>query len=167
MSFTSMLRSVAGELLGLDKNDSLLVKGKQLRLDHMGADNVLEVVGGVLQVNGSAVAGTPLLATSVSATLSTSHNNYAPTGYVAGTTNRLRLTAAAGGSSLTGLGAAGDGFSLLVCNESSTDIITFAHLSSSSLAANRFACANAVDADLMPLACAMLVYVNNQWRFGS
>jgi hypothetical protein len=54
-----MLRSVLGDKLGLDKTDSLLVKGPQLILNHMSAaPAALEVVNGTLQVNGLPVSST-------------------------------------------------------------------------------------------------------------
>lgn len=109
--------------------------------------------------SGGAVAFT----STVTATLAASQNNYAPTGYTAGTTNRLLLAAASGGSTITGLLAATDGWALLIRNTSTTDNITFPHLSGSSTATNQFSCQNGSSATLEPLASTLAVYVSNVW----
>ncbi len=104
---------------------------------------------------------------SVSATLASSQNNYSPTGYVGGTTNRLILTAASGGSTMTGLVGATDGWAVFVYNASSTDSIVFLNLSGLSLAANQFACSQGLAQSLPPLTGANILYVVNQWVFAS
>lgn len=107
----------------------------------------------------------PVFTNSVTATLAASQNDYSPTGYVAGTTNRMLLAAASGGSTITGLGAATDGWTVYVRNTSATDNITFAHLSGSSTAANQFSCPQGVSAILAPLTGLLLTYVSNVWTF--
>lgn len=97
---------------------------------------------------------------SVTATLATSQNNYQPTGWTV-TTNRFLLAAAAGGSTITGLQATGvaDGTPVLISNTSSTDAITFPHLSASSSAANRFSNANAGSVVLNPLGSSLFTLI--------
>lgn len=97
---------------------------------------------------------------SVSATLASSQNDYAPTGYVGGTTNRLLLTSTV--STITGLGAATDGFALDIVNVGG-GVITFKHNSSSSTAANRFFTPNSSDATLPNNGVVTLKYVTNAW----
>lgn len=119
--------------------------------------------GSSVSVGGSSSGG--VFNISVTASPGASQDNYAPTGYVAGTTNRLLLAANAGGTTLTGLLAATDGWSVYVRNTSATDTITFAHLSGSSSAANQFSCPQGVNAALQPLTGSLLIYVVNQWVF--
>ena len=97
----------------------------------------------------------------------TSINNYSPVGYAGGITNRLLLAAASGGTTLTGLVAATDGWSVFVYNTSTTDVINFSHLSSSSSTANRFSCPQGVSATLNLLTGVLLIYVSGiGWTFG-
>lgn len=112
---------------------------------------------------GTGGGGAPTFASSVTATLAASQNNYSPTGYVGGTTNRMLLAAASGGSTITGLVAATDGWTLYMVNTSTTDSITLTHLSASSSAGNKFSCPQGVSAILAPLASTLLTYVVNQW----
>jgi hypothetical protein len=119
----------------------------------------------VWSVVGGAATSEPSFAFSISATLAASQNNYAPTGYVAGTTNRLLLAAASGGSTITGLAASSDGCAIYVRNTSATNTITFSHLSGSSTSTNQFSCPQAQSALLAPLSGVLLVYVSNIWTF--
>ena len=82
-----------------------------------------------------------------------------------GTTNRLVLTAAAGGSTITGLSGATDGFSILINNPSTTDTITFTHLDAASASANQFSNMNAATVQIPPLGAASAVYIVNKWQF--
>ena len=100
----------------------------------------------------------PVFNNGITATVAASVNNYAPTGYVAGFTNLLRLTAASGGSTITGLVAPAGAWTVLIENPSSTDILSFPHLSASSLAANRFSNQNAGTWSIPALGSA---YINN------
>lgn len=121
-----------------------------------------------VNANFSELYARSVLGSSVSdAAPGASANDYAPAGYTAGTTNRLLVTAAAGGTALTGLEAPGvDGFQLLLVNASDTDQIVFSHQDAGSLAANRFNCPSAVAAVLQPLASALLCYVTGLgWVF--
>jgi hypothetical protein len=111
----------------------------------------------------SSSGSAPTFGASVTATLAASQNNYSPAGYVGGTTNRLLLAAASGGSTITGLAAATDGWALYMVNTSTTDSINLSHLSSSSSAANQFSCPQAVTDILAPLSSTLLTYVVNQW----
>ena len=113
----------------------------------------------------SATGLAPSFASSITATLAASQNNYSPTGYVGGTTNRMLLAAASGGSTITGLVAGTDGWAVYVRNTSTTDNITFAHLSGSSTATNQFSCPQGVSAILAPLTGLILTYVTNVWTF--
>jgi hypothetical protein len=104
---------------------------------------------------------------SVTATVASSVNNYAPSGYVVGTTNRLILTPASGGSTITGLLATGvpDNWSILIVNASSANTLYFPHLSGSSASANQFSNANAAEWAIPPLGTARINYVVGQWSF--
>lgn len=102
---------------------------------------------------------------SVSASVAASVNNYSPVGYVAGTTNRLLLTPNTGGSTITGLLAAPDGWQILIWNPSSTDSLIFAHLSGSSTSTNQFACPGASPAYLGPYSAVTIAYISNVWVF--
>lgn len=117
---------------------------------------------------GSAGGAAPVFATSsVTATLSTAQNNYQPAGWVA-TTNRLLLAAAAGGSAVTGLQTAGvtDGYAVMIKNTSTTDVITFPHLSGSSSAGNQFSNSQGLTATLQPGASALIVLIiGTGWVF--
>lgn len=109
----------------------------------------------------------PALA-SVSAAPATSQNNYSPTGYVAGTTNRLLLTPSAA-VTITGLVASGvpDNWTVLIFNASTTQTVTFANLSGSSTTANQFACPQGVAASLGPQTGVNIHYVSSldYWVF--
>lgn len=98
---------------------------------------------------------------SVTASPASSVNNYAPTGWSVSVTNRLLLTPASGGSTLTGLQAGGiaDGWQVLIVNESGTNSLYFSHLSGSSSAGNQFSCPGAGTASLGPLAAVTIAYV--------
>ena len=105
---------------------------------------LLGAAGTVLTSTGTASApkwgaGGSTFSASISANVPTGPtDNYSPAGYTAGVTNRLLLTAAAGGSTLDGLANPGiDGFSVLIYNPSTTDIITLAN-QASSIANNQF-----------------------------
>lgn len=105
---------------------------------------------------------------SISAVPGTTNANYAPTLYVPGFTTRLRLIAAAGGSTFSGIVASPtDGWSMLICNDSTIDYLFFAHQNSGSASANQFLCPTSVTNALAPLACTTIVYVGNNWRFAS
>jgi hypothetical protein len=125
---------------------------------------VVEQAGVSSQTTAGAIAN---FVSSVSATVAASVNNYAPAGYVGGTTNRLILTPAGGGSTITGLSASGvpDHWTITIYNPSTTDVIYFSNLSASSSAGNKFACPGGVTAVLSPQNAAVLKYVVNQWVF--
>jgi hypothetical protein len=93
------------------------------------------------------------------ATLATSTNNLAVAGWGPGI-DRLRLAAASGGSTLTGLVSTGfaDGAPVVLRNTSSTDIITLDHLNGGSAAANQFSLPGAAAFVLPPLTGCLLVY---------
>jgi hypothetical protein len=101
----------------------------------------------------------------VTVTVASSVNNYSPTGYAAGVTNRLLLTAASGGSTITGLVAATDGWQIVIINQSATSALTFANQSASSTATNQFLCPNASSQIIAPLAGAIIEYVGSIWMF--
>lgn len=105
---------------------------------------------------------------SVTATVASSVNNYSPSGYVAGTTNRLILTPASGGSTITGLVAAVDGWQIRIWNPSTTDSLQFAHLSGSSTGSNQFSCSLGSNQFIQPLSAAIVEYVGGstlKWIF--
>jgi hypothetical protein len=92
---------------------------------------------------------------------SASVNNYSPTGYVAGTTNRLFLGPVSGGSTITGLVGSGasDGWQILIVNFSTTNVINFPFESSSSSANNQFFTFQGETFTLQPLSSAVFEYV--------
>lgn len=120
---------------------------------------------GVVVLTTADIGG--LAVSSVASSPAASVNDYSPAGYTGGTTNRLVLAAAAGGSTITGLSATGvpDGFTLIWENSSTTDSLTFPHLSASSLAANRFSNVNAASVQIAPLGAARCTYIVNKWQF--
>ena len=127
-----------------------------------GTNVTISPTNGLGNVTINASGGTPL--SSITASVATGPvNDYDPAGYVAGTTNRLLLGAASGGSTLTGLLAAPDGWSILVRNTSSTDVITLEHLSGSSTSTNQFSLPGASSFDIVPLQSIWFEYVVNVW----
>ena len=109
----------------------------------------------------------PALA-SVTATVPTTANNYAPTGYTGGTTNRLLLTPSVGGSTITGLSASGvpDNWEVYVYNPSATLTLSFSHLSGSSAASAQFSCPQGSTLQLAPLTGLLLRYISSIcWTF--
>lgn len=105
-------------------------------------------------------------AISVSDAPAASVNDYAPAGFGAGT-NRLRITPFAGGTTLTGLSAnlITDGASIVVFNESATDVLRFTNSDAASLAANRFLTPGTDPFSLIPQDGVLLVRVGSNWRF--
>ena len=84
-----------------------------------------------------------------------------------GSTNKLILTPASGGTTITGIDASGcsDGFTMIIFNASSTDSITFSHLSGSSQTLNQISCANGAPATLAPLTGARITRLAARWTF--
>lgn len=128
--------------------------------------------GSITVTNGSGptvnieVSGSPAV-NSVTASPATSQSNYSPTGYVGGTTNRLRLAAASGGSTITGLLATGvpDNFTILIQNTSASDVLIFTHLDAGSSSANQFSNQNAGSVEIPKLGAARCTYIVNKWQF--
>ena len=111
-------------------------------------------------------AGTFL--SSLSVILATTQNNYSPTNFSPGNTNRLIFTVPSGGSTITGLMAAPDGAAIYLYNTSATDQVIFPHLSASSQPGNQFSCPQGVTAFLLPLSGVTIRYVDttvNCWTF--
>lgn len=109
-----------------------------------------------------AVARLPGYRNVISATLSTTQNNYAPSGNVTGSTNRWFLTAASGGSTITGMAAESDGFPRLIINASTTDYIFFTCGDTNSVTANRNLCVTTQA--LGPGMADIVVSVAAGWR---
>lgn len=134
-----------------------------------GGSGVSTITSNTLTVTGTTAVEIELpkslILTSVTASPASSVNNYSPTGYVAGTTTRLLLTAASGGSTITGLVAAPDNFKILIVNTSATDPLIFPDNSGSSTATNQFSNANAATVQIPPGGAAYATYVVNQWIF--
>ena len=88
-------------------------------------------------------------------------------GYSSGSTTRLLLTSASGGTTINGLDASDvtDGFTVLIVNQSTTDSITFTHLASTSMSFNRFSNVSAASVAILPLGAAWCTYVVNKWQF--
>jgi hypothetical protein len=100
---------------------------------------------------------TPAFGSSVTATLLTTQNNVA----LAAGVNRLRWTAASGGSTVTGLQSGNvlaDGWEIYVRNFSTTDSIYLPHLSGLSTSGNLFSCPNGQTAQLLPFWSGRLVW---------
>jgi len=91
-------------------------------------------------------------------------DNYAPAGYVPGTTNCLILTPTDATSALAGLVATGipNGYPLVIWNASATIAIIFENQASST-PANQFACPGDGSTSLDPFGRADLVYLGGQW----
>lgn len=116
--------------------------------------------------SGTLSAARLLPGSSQSATLSTTQNDLV-VGSTTSATTRWVITAAAGGSTVTGFDSstAVNGTRRTVINGSSTDSIVFLHQSSSSLAANRITCPQLVSGVLAPGAGATIEYVVDHWMF--
>ena len=91
-------------------------------------------------------------------------DNYAPAGYVPGTTNVLILTPTDATSILSGLVASGvvNGFSLFIWNASATLSLRFNNKASGT-PANTFACPGAGVVTLLPFDKVLLLYIGGQW----
>lgn len=103
---------------------------------------------------------------SITVSVPTSVNNWSPAGYVAGTTNRIIATPASGGSTITGLVAATDGFQIRIWNSSTTDYLAFPSLSGLSTSANRFATQNAGTTFIQPTSGAIIEYIGSSGYWG-
>lgn len=126
--------------------------------------NVIEVItAGPQGLPGPSIG----FSLSVSDTPSGMINDYAPTGYVPGVTNKLCLTPSAA-LTLTGIVApTTDGFPLYLLNLSATFSISFSH-ETGSVVTNQFMCPSGVSLVLTPLTGAILVYdfTSGFWTFG-
>ena len=112
----------------------------------------------------------PSLPGAVSDTLGASVNDYSPTGW-GSTVNRLKITPASGGTTLTGLDASvhTEGDLVVVQNETASvqDSITLPNESASSAAANRFTGIAGEDYDILPGAAVLLLRGATRWRIVS
>lgn len=100
----------------------------------------------------------------VSAGLLTTVNDYSPSGYVPGVTNRMFLSAATGGSTINGLngisgGTASDGWQVLIVNTNASYSISFAYQAAGSAAGNRLFTAGGATVTIGPLSTATFEYV--------
>jgi hypothetical protein len=127
--------------------------------------------GGWYYSNGSAwvsiTGSAPTFGSAVTdLTPGTIQNNYVPTNFNSGT-NFLRIYAAAGGTTITGILASGfsAGQTMLIRNISPTDPLIFTHLSSSSNVGNQFSNENAATVQLDPGAASTIVYDSGFWVF--
>jgi hypothetical protein len=123
----------------------------------------LSFAGTVLNAAGGGGGGALAFSNIATATLSATQNNVA----LASGINWLQWTAASGGSTVTGLSAtnATAGALVYVRNYSTTDTITFPHLSGSSSAGNLFSCPQGVSNILGALSGMFLIYdlANTIW----
>lgn len=160
MSFASLLRSIVGDQVGLDKADNLLLKGTQIHLDHMGSSpSILEAIAGGLYINGNLV-GSGGGGTSVDITLSAAQQNLV----VSDVVTRVCLTPAAGGSTWGGMSApASDDAVKALVNMSSTDgiEITNQDAGTTSPLARFFV---APGTTIGPGQMAIARYVKTRWR---
>jgi hypothetical protein len=116
-------------------------------------------------VPGSAGSAAPKFSVSVSDAPGAAVNDYAPTGWHAGTTTRLLATANAGDTSITGFDATGvyDGACIYVHNPSATDLLKIQHLNAGSLLANRVRCPGFAEYDVVPGGGFLLIRVGALW----
>jgi hypothetical protein len=86
--------------------------------------------------------------------------------YVSGSTNRIIINPAVGGTTINSLDASGcsDGFTILFVNASATDNVIFNHLGGGA-GANQFSNQNGGSVAIVPLAAARCTYVVNKWQF--
>jgi len=107
---------------------------------------------------------------SVSATLGAGPLNDLSFGTIpnfrSGSTNRLFLTPASGGTTINSLDASGvsDGYTMLLVNPSTTDNLVFTH-QGGGISTNQFQNANAGSVAIPPLGAARCTYVVNKWKF--
>lgn len=136
--------------------------------------NVIEIItAGPQGATGPAGVAGPTgpvfsFGSSVSDTPSGTVNDYAPPGYVAGTTNKLVLLPGAP-LTLDGIAApTSDGFLLYLFNLSPSNSITFANQNGGSLPANQFLCPSASPWVLTPYTGTILIYELSVgiWTFG-
>jgi hypothetical protein len=116
-------------------------------------------------VSSGGGGGTPTYGTILTATLATTQSNYTTTGLAPGVW--LKLAAASGGSTMTGLTSTGftAGQTIIVTNTSTTDSIVFSNQSGSSQAGNQFLNANAAPASLAPGASTGVLWDGTYFRF--
>lgn len=118
----------------------------------------------------SAVIG-GTFSTSIAATLPTGPINdlgqavLGPT-YSGGTTNRLKLTPAVGNTTVNSLDSSNvpDGFTVLITNESTTDMLIFTNLGGG-LPVNQFLNQSNGSVSIPASGAARVTYVTPRWRF--
>jgi hypothetical protein len=140
---------------------------------HLEAGTGISIVdggaGGAITISASSSGMIIVYNLKLTVTPGASENNYDPVGWNAGLNiNRLQVNVPGGGSTWTGLAASGavDGQVVMFINDSATDLLTLAHESGLSTAANRFRCPGAGDFILVPYQAVMTVYdgTNSRWR---
>jgi hypothetical protein len=94
-------------------------------------------------------------------------DNYAPSGYVPGSTNCLILTPTDGTSALSGLDATGvpNGYTLVLWNSSSTIALTL-NSEASATVANQFVCPAGQNSYIATLDKVILIYLSGEWIVG-
>jgi len=107
---------------------------------------------------------TGITPSTIGAALGTTVNDYSPGGYAPGITNRMFITAAVGGTTISGLNAispstVSDGWVVLIVNSSTTDVINFLFESSLSTAGNQFFTFQQETFTLQPFSSATFQYV--------
>jgi hypothetical protein len=170
-----MFHSVKGRLLGLDVNNNLVMRGRYI---YYGDTDSSVATGVVDLTNPGGTGGGGTFASSVSAALNSGavYSNFTPAGYVAGTTNRLRLTPTGANQTIDGIVApATDGFVILITNESLLYNLIFNDQNfagNGSSAGNKLMVPNpnglsaaAIQTELPPQGAVKLTYVNNMWVF--
>lgn len=170
MAFTphAVLRRVFGNILGLDSSDNLVIGGDKIYYGNSGTTGASGSVD-LSTISGGGSGGS--FKNSITpAQMVATVDDYAPAGYVAGTTNRMLLTPASGGTTLNGLLApavpAGDGWAVLLVNLSSVDSIEVGHLASDT-PANEFNTSMGLGQTIAPLSSALVTYIANKWWFAS
>ena len=158
--FDRIQRTIHGRDFGLDRNNNLLMKGSQIILAYDSASPVTlsasSTSAGVVSVSKTLTAG-PLNDLGASVL----------TGFVSGSTNRLILTPAAGGTTINGIDTSGmaDNFTFLIQNGSTVDALTFANQAAGSAAANRFRNQNSASVTIPPGGAARCTFVVNRLQF--
>lgn len=157
---------VGGQWLFVEPLDGFEVwvvdEGRKVRF-RTGSPNGWELVG-----EGGGGSGGLTFDQSVTDNPGATEDDYDPSGWNAGDgMNRMRLTPAGGGSSITGVeaGSTVDGQAVLFCNDSAVDNLTFPHEGAGSTPVNRFQNVVVGDVVLLPYECRIGVRTGNRWRF--
>jgi len=150
-----ILRAIAGRLLGLDKDDNLVLGGTKI---YYGHSSQLDAVLDLSSISGGQAPG------STSITLAATVDDQP----VSAGVRRLILTPNAGGSTVNGIALAGvvNGTEIELFNDGASDSIIFATEALTSTAVYRFK-GPSLGSAIGPGDGAIARYIVNRWRFVS